>query len=195
MLSPENIQRYKESFVKGAIGGGAFGTVSGTSQGLTARKDYRGTQEAEAALKAQYEAEKAAGSLTPEKQAEYDIAIEAARKQRESELTSTFEGLPDYNQREENLKALQARMDQMRPSSPAYADMQEQITKAREEAKMRVRRKKKLMRPAPQGQHLPMPLKLNQGCLLLKPALHSRLLKRLWHCLTSQHVLILGNHF
>jgi hypothetical protein len=134
MFGPENIQRFKESFVKGAIGGGAFGTVSGTSQGLTARKDYRGTQEAEAALKAQYEAEKAAGSLTPEKQAEYDIAFENARKQRESELTSTFEGLPDYNQREENLKALQARMDQMRPSSPAYADLQEQITKAQEEA-------------------------------------------------------------
>ena len=69
MLSPENIQRYKESFVKGAIGGGAFGTVSGTSQGLTARKDFRDTKEAEAALQAQYDAEKAAGTLTPEKQA------------------------------------------------------------------------------------------------------------------------------
>ena len=126
MLSPENIQRYKESFVKGAIGGGAFGTVSGTSQGLTARKDYRGTQEAEAALKAQYEAEKAAGSLTPEKQAEYDIAIEAARKQREAELSDTFAGLPDYNQREENLKALQARMDQMRPAGGYAPDAETQ---------------------------------------------------------------------
>jgi hypothetical protein len=38
LLDPENIQRYKESFVKGAIGGGAFGTVSGTSQGLTAKQ-------------------------------------------------------------------------------------------------------------------------------------------------------------
>ena len=38
IFDPENIQRYKESFVKGAIGGGAFGTVSGTSQGLTASK-------------------------------------------------------------------------------------------------------------------------------------------------------------
>jgi hypothetical protein len=126
MLDPENIQRYKESFVKGAIGGGAFGTVSGTSQGLTARKDFRGTKEAEEALKAQMDAEAKAGTLTPEKQAEYDIALENARKQRESELTSTFEGLPDYNQRAENLKALQARMDQMRPAGGYAPDAETQ---------------------------------------------------------------------
>jgi hypothetical protein len=133
MFGPENIQRFKESFVKGAIGGGAFGTVSGTSQGLTARKEFKDTEEAEAALKAQYEAERKAGSLTPEKQAEYDIAFENARKQREAELGETFAGLPDYTQRAENLKALQARMDQMRPDSPAYADLQEQVIKAQEE--------------------------------------------------------------
>ena len=133
MLGPENIQRFKESFVKGAIGGGAFGTVSGTSQGLTARKEFKDTKEAEAALKAQYEAERKAGTLTPEKKAEYDIAFENARKQREAELGETFAGLPDYTQRAENLKALQARMDQMRPDSPAYADLQEQVIKAQEE--------------------------------------------------------------
>ena len=135
MLSPENIQRYKESFVKGAIGGSAFGTVSGTSQGLTARKEFKDTKEAEASLKAQYEAEKAAGTLTPEKQAEYDIALENARKQRETELTSTFEGLPDYNQRAENLKALQARMDQMRPAGgyTPDADTQAEIDKLQAE--------------------------------------------------------------
>lgn len=133
LLDPENIQRYKESFVKGAIGGSAFGTASGVSQGLTARKEFKDTKEAEEALKAQYEAEKKAGTLTPEKQAEYDIALEKARKQREADLTSTFEGLPDFNQRAENLKALQARMDQMRPNSEAYADLQEQIRVAQEE--------------------------------------------------------------
>jgi len=133
MFGPENIQRFKESFVKGAIGGGAFGTVSGTSQGLTARKEFKDTKEAEAALKAQYEAERKAGTLTPEKKAEYDIAFENARKQREAELGETFAGLPDYTQRAENLKALQARMDQMRPDSPAYADLQEQVIKAQEE--------------------------------------------------------------
>jgi hypothetical protein len=133
MFGPENIQRFKESFVKGAIGGGVFGTVSGTSQGLTARKEFKDTKEAEEALKAQMDAEAKAGTLTPERRAEYDIALEKARKQREAELTSTFEGLPDFNQRAENLKALQARMDQMRPNSEAYADLQEQIRVAQEE--------------------------------------------------------------
>jgi len=133
MFGPENIQRFKESFVKGAIGGSAFGSVSGTSQGLTARKEFRNTNEAEAALKAQMDAEAKAGTLTPEKQAEYDIALENARKQRESELGQTFEGLPDFNQRQVELQALQTRMDQMRPDSPAYAELDEKIKKAQEE--------------------------------------------------------------
>ena len=133
LLDQESLDRYKESFVKGAIGGSAFGAVSGTSQGRAAKKEYTNTKEAEAALQAQYEAEKKAGTLTPEKQAEYDIALENARKQRESELGETFAGLSDFNQREENLKALQARMDQMRPNSAAYADLQEQIKVAQEE--------------------------------------------------------------
>jgi len=49
MLSPENIQRYKESFVKGAIGGGVFGTATGTSQGFTARKEFANAEEAKQA--------------------------------------------------------------------------------------------------------------------------------------------------
>jgi hypothetical protein len=134
LLDPENIQRYKESFVKGAIGGGAFGTIAGVHEGRVAKKEFANTKEAEAALKAQYDAEKAAGTLTPEKQAEYDIAFENARKQREAELGQTFAGLPDYNQREENLKALQARMDQTRVGSAAYADLEEQIKTAQAEA-------------------------------------------------------------
>jgi len=117
MLSPENIQRYKESFVKGAIGGSAFGTVSGTSQGLTAKKDYAGTKEAEAALQAQYDAEKAAGTLTPEKQAEYDIALENARKQRESDLAMAFR-----DTRESEM----ARMDQRRPAGGYTPDAETQ---------------------------------------------------------------------
>jgi len=117
MLSPENIQRYKESFVKGAIGGGAFGTVSGISQGRVAKKDYRDTQEAEAALQAQYDAEKAAGTLTPEKQAEYDIALENARKQRESDLAMAFR-----DTRESEM----ARMDQIRPAEGYMPDAETQ---------------------------------------------------------------------
>jgi hypothetical protein len=126
MFGPENIQRFKESFVKGAIGGGAFGTVGGASQGLTARKEFKDTKEAEAALKAQMDAEAKAGTLTPERRAEYDIALEKARKQREADLTSTFEGLPDYNQRAENLKAIQARMEQIRPADGYAPDAETQ---------------------------------------------------------------------
>ena len=117
ILDPENIQRYKESFVKGAIGGSAFGTVSGTSQGLTARKDFRDTKEAEAALQAQYDAEKAAGTLTPEKKAEYDIALENAHKQRESEVQEAFR-----NTRESEM----ARMDQIRPADGYAPDAETQ---------------------------------------------------------------------
>ena len=67
-FGPENMERFKESFIKGAIGGGAFGVVGGARKGLVERKEYRDTKEAEAALQAQYDAEKAAGTLTPEKQ-------------------------------------------------------------------------------------------------------------------------------
>lgn len=117
ILDPENIQRYKESFVKGAIGGGAFGTVGGASQGLTARKDFRGTKEAEEALKAQMDAEAKAGTLTPEKKAEYDIALENARKQRESEVQEAFR-----NTRESEM----ARMDQIRPAEGYTPDAEAQ---------------------------------------------------------------------
>jgi len=125
MFGPENIQRFKESFVKGAIGGSAFGTVSGTSQGLTAKKDFRDTKEAEASLKAQYDAEKAAGTLTPEKKAEYDIAIENARKQREAELQEAFR-----NTRESEM----ARMEERRPAGGYAPDAETQAEIAKMEA-------------------------------------------------------------
>jgi hypothetical protein len=117
MFGPENIQRFKESFVKGAIGGGAFGTVSGTSQGLTARKEFKDTKEAEEALKAQMDAEAKAGTLTPERRAEYDIALENARKQRESEVQEAFR-----NTRESEM----ARMDQIRPADGYAPDAETQ---------------------------------------------------------------------
>jgi hypothetical protein len=117
MLGPENIQRFKESFVKGAIGGGAFGTVGGASQGLTARKEFRDTNEAEAALKAQMDAEAKAGTLTPEKQAEYDIALDNARKQRESEVQEAFRNTRDSEM---------ARMEQIRPAGGYAPDAETQ---------------------------------------------------------------------
>ena len=121
ILDPENIQRYKESFVKGAIGGSAFGTVSGTSQGLTARKDFRDTKEAEEALKAQMDAEAKAGTLTPEKQAEYDIALEKARKQREADLTAAFKNVPE-DVGAVSLAALQQRAEAIKDQNPGAYD-------------------------------------------------------------------------
>lgn len=117
VLDPENIQRYKEAFVKGAVGGSAFGAVSGTSQGLTARKEFRDTKEAEAALKAQMDAEAKAGTLTPERRAEYDIALENARKQREAELEEAFR-----DTRESEM----ARMEQIRPAGGYAPDAETQ---------------------------------------------------------------------
>ena len=52
---------------------------------------------------------------------------------REKELAATFEGLPDFNQRQVELQALQARMDAARPGSAAYADLEAQVKKAQEE--------------------------------------------------------------
>jgi len=135
LLDPENIQRYKESFVKGAIGGSAFGAITGVSEGRTAKKEFSDTKAAEAALQAQYDAEKAAGTLTPEKQAEYDIAFENARKQREADLNQTFAGLPDYNQRQVEMNALQARMEELRPKEGYTPDekTQAEIAKLEEQ--------------------------------------------------------------
>jgi hypothetical protein len=121
MFGPENIQRFKESFVKGAIGGGAFGTVGGASQGLTARKEFKDTKEAEEALKAQMDAEVKAGTLTPERRAEYDIALENARKQRESELTSAFKNVPE-DVGAVSLAALQQRAEAIKEQNPGAYD-------------------------------------------------------------------------
>lgn len=41
LLSPENIQQYKEAFVKGAIGGGLFGVPGGVTQAMRERAEYR----------------------------------------------------------------------------------------------------------------------------------------------------------
>jgi hypothetical protein len=117
ILAPENIQRYKESFVKGAIGGGAFGTISGVSEGRTAKKEYRDTKEAEAALIQQRADEETAGTLTPQKAAEYDSQIAAARAQREADLTSAFQNLPE-DVGAVSIAALQQRADAIKDQNP-----------------------------------------------------------------------------
>ena len=135
MLSPENIQRYKESFVKGAIGGGVFGTVGGASQGFTAKKEFATAQEAEAYVNQLRAQEDAAGTLTPEKSAEYDAQIANDRAQREADLGKTFAGLPEYSQRQVELQALQARMEEMRPKEgyTPEAGVQAEIAKMEEQ--------------------------------------------------------------
>ena len=133
LLSPENMQRYKEAFVKGAVGGAGFGVPTGVSQYRTAKKDFTNTQEAEAALKAQMEAEAAAGTLSPEKEAQYTSAIEAARAERQSGLEQTFREDAERKAREVELNALAARMDELRPGSQAYADLEAEVQKAKDE--------------------------------------------------------------
>lgn len=41
LFDPENIQRYKEAFVKGAVGGAGFGSISGLRRGLDEREAYK----------------------------------------------------------------------------------------------------------------------------------------------------------
>jgi len=48
LLDPENIQQYKEAFVKGAIGGAGFGVPGGIAKGITAKQEYARQQEAAA---------------------------------------------------------------------------------------------------------------------------------------------------
>jgi hypothetical protein len=48
VFGPENIQQYKEAFVKGAIGGTVFGVPGGLAKGITAKQEYARQQEAAA---------------------------------------------------------------------------------------------------------------------------------------------------
>lgn len=44
LLSPENIQQFKEAFVKGAVGGGLFGLPGGAAKALRERAEYQRSQ-------------------------------------------------------------------------------------------------------------------------------------------------------
>ena len=117
MLSPENIQRYKESFVKGAIGGGVFGTATGASQGFTAKKEFATAQEAEAYVNQLRAQEAAAGTLTPEKAAEYDAQIANDRAQRQAGLAATFAKMPE-DVGAVSIAALMERADNIKEFNP-----------------------------------------------------------------------------
>jgi hypothetical protein len=127
LLSPENIQDYKEAFVKGAVGGGLFGAPAGVSRYRTEKRDYVATQEANKALQEQAAAE--AGQTTPLQ--ERINALVSGRMDTpitQEELEAAFK----YTQ--EDLAALQARMDATRPGSEAYAELDAAIKAKQNEA-------------------------------------------------------------
>ena len=53
LFGKEHMERFKESFVKGAIGGGAFGIPGGASKGFAAKSEFNRQQQAEEAAKQQ----------------------------------------------------------------------------------------------------------------------------------------------
>ncbi len=52
LLSPENIQNYKEAFVKGAVGGGLFGAPAGVSRYRTEKREFAAEEAARRAAEA-----------------------------------------------------------------------------------------------------------------------------------------------
>lgn len=52
LLSPENIQQYKEAFVKGAVGGGLFGAPAGVSRYRTEKREFAAEEAARRAAEA-----------------------------------------------------------------------------------------------------------------------------------------------
>jgi len=116
LLSPENIQQYKEAFVKGAVGGGLFGGPIGVSRYFTEKKDFTNTQEAQQALAEQEAAAKVSTSPLQER---IDALVSGKMDTpiTQEELETTFKYTRD------EIDALQARMDESRPGSEAYAEL------------------------------------------------------------------------
>ena len=123
LLSPENIQQYKEAFVKGAVGGGIFGLPGGVAKYGVEKKDYRNTQEAQKALAEQ---EAAQQGITTPLQERIDALVSGRMETpiTEAELADAFK----YTK--EELAVLQARMDESRPGSEAYAELDASIKEA-----------------------------------------------------------------
>lgn len=116
LLSPENIQQYKEAFVKGAVGGGLFGAPIGVSRYFTEKRDFTNTQEAQQALAEQ---EAAAKVGTSPLQGRIDALVSGKMDTpiSQEELETAFRYTRD------EINALQARMDESRPGSEAYAEL------------------------------------------------------------------------
>ena len=133
LLDPENIQKYKEAFVKGAVGGAGFGVPGGVAAGRTAKKDYSNTQEANAALKEQAAQEEAARMQPTGMQNQVNAQFPTAGKTQEDMEAALAEN-DARKAREVEISALQARMDAQRPGSQAYADLEEAVKKAKAKA-------------------------------------------------------------
>lgn len=85
LLDPENIQRYKEAFVKGAIGGAAFGVVGGAGRGLAEKGEFQAKQERERVAQEEAERQKQLAGEVAASEAELK-AITEASKQPQMEL-------------------------------------------------------------------------------------------------------------
>ena len=152
LFGKEHMERFQESFVKGAIGGGFFGIPGGVSKGFAAKREVKATEEANKALAEQAAQEQEVGVVPPEKATQYDAAVEQARKTKETELEKTFgqvspSAFGDYERIQSELAGLRSRMDQARVGSSAYAELDAAI-KARETeiAKMDAEKAKKIGR-------------------------------------------------
>lgn len=116
LFSPENIQQYKEAFVKGAVGGGAFGVPGGVAKYRTEKKDYTYTQEANKALE-----ERAA--LDAAKTTPLQERINAIVSGRMDTPITQEELEAAFKYTKEDIAAMQARMDAARPGSKAYEEL------------------------------------------------------------------------
>jgi hypothetical protein len=121
ILDPENIQRYKESFVKGAIGGGAFGTVSGTSQGLTARKDFLVPKKPKKHSKRKWMPRLKPVLLRQRNKLSTTLHLRKHVSNVKQSLTSTFKNVPE-DVGAVSLAALQQRADAIKEQNPGAYD-------------------------------------------------------------------------
>lgn len=134
LLSPENIEQYKEAFVKGAVGGSAFGVPTGVSKYRTAKKDIATTKEAQEALDAQAQAEAAAQAARGPSALQQQIDEQFPKAGRTQEdMEAAIADNEARKARQIELNALASRMDELRPGSQAYADLEVQVQKAKDE--------------------------------------------------------------
>jgi hypothetical protein len=129
ILDPENIQRYKEAFVKGAVGGAGFAVPQAVSQYRTIKRDQFATKEAQQALAEQDQlARQQAQQPTAMQQQVMSTVQTQATPRTQEELEQAFK----YTQ--EELGILQKRMDESRPGSQAYAELDAAIKTKQTEA-------------------------------------------------------------